>query len=42
MMIFKNFQTKRQIQEENIRLKALLMHPQPIRTQVELLSKYPF
>lgn len=31
MKIFKNFKTKRQLREENERLKAMLMIPQPVR-----------
>lgn len=30
MKLFKNFQTKRQLREENERLKAMLHRPQPI------------
>lgn len=31
MKLFKNFQTKRQLREENERLKFMLNRPQPIR-----------
>lgn len=30
MKFFKNFQTKRQLREENERLKSILLRPQPI------------
>lgn len=32
MKIFKNFKTKRQLREENIRLKAMMSMPTPIHT----------